>query len=73
MPWPPAPLPVNFANATLSLNTHPTSHNTTNGVINNDIVPKINELEVYASPRMLWAQQTPITPINQPKAAPSLR
>ena len=41
MAWPPTPLPVNFGNATVSLNTHPQSHNTTNATINNDLVPEI--------------------------------
>ena len=41
MPWPPAPLPVNFGNATVSLNTHPTAHNATNSQLNNSIVPQL--------------------------------
>ena len=43
MAWPPTPLPINFQNATVSLDTHPTAHNTTNLQINNDIVPYIND------------------------------
>ena len=44
MAWPPTPLPVNFTNATVSLDTHPQAHNATNLQLNNDIVPKINTI-----------------------------
>ena len=44
MAWPPSPLPVNFTNNTVSLNTHPTAHNDTNQTINDDIVPQINAM-----------------------------
>ena len=44
MAWPPATLPVNFGNATVSLNTHPQAHNNVNDTINSDIVPEINAL-----------------------------
>ena len=68
MPWPPAPLPVNFQNATLSLNTHPTSHNATNGVINNDIVPKINSIDVAVAgiPKLIAAIKHPVGVVSGP-------
>ena len=50
MPWPPTPLPINFQNATQSLDTHPTAHNTTNQQINNDLVPEINRISTLLGP-----------------------
>ena len=44
MAWPPTPLPINFTNATVSLDTHPQAHNATNLQLNNDIVPEINTI-----------------------------
>ena len=60
MPWPPTPLPINFQNATQSLDTHPNSHNQTNVTINNDIVPK---LQAVADNQVYYhaENQTPTT------------
>ena len=44
MAWPPTPLPINFTNATVSLDTHPQAHNATNLQLNNDIVPENNTI-----------------------------
>ena len=44
MAWPPVTLPQNYQNATVSLDAHPGSHNDTNSVINNDIVPEVNRI-----------------------------
>ena len=50
MAWPPTPLPVNFANATVSLDTHPTAHNDTNLQLNNDFTPEINRINTLLGP-----------------------
>ena len=52
MAWPPPPLPINFQNATVSLDTHPQAHNQTNVVINNDIVPTINGILADFNPQL---------------------
>ena len=52
MPWPPVTLPVDKTNATVLLDDHPDTHNQTNSVINNDIVPKINSMEPTAWVRL---------------------
>ena len=44
MAWPPTPLPINFQNATVSVDTHPQAHNATNLQLNNDIVPEVDRL-----------------------------
>ena len=47
MAWPPTPLPINFQNATVSLDTHPTAHNATNLQLNTDVIPEINRLRNF--------------------------
>jgi len=44
MPWPAPDLPVNFANATVSQDTHPQAHNSTNLSLNNNYRPELTRV-----------------------------
>ena len=44
MPWPAPDLPINFQNATVSLDTHPQAHNATNLSLNNDYRPELSRV-----------------------------
>ena len=44
MPWPAPDLPVNFANATVSQDTHPNAHNATNISLNNNYRPELTRV-----------------------------
>ena len=48
-PSPSVPLPTDQTNATVQFDNHPIDHATTNQVINDDIVPKINEIEARST------------------------
>ena len=44
MTWPAPDLPINFTNATQSLDTHPSAHNTTNLSLNDDYRPELTRV-----------------------------
>ena len=44
MTWPAPDLPINFTNATQSLDTHPTAHNATNLSLNDDYRPELTRV-----------------------------
>ncbi len=55
-PSPSLPLPTDQTNATVQFDRHPTEHSTIGQVINNDIAPRINDMGLYTTNRMLYEE-----------------